>query len=70
MFNMTANMILRVKISMFFMVCGQQRNLPSSRTSIMAIFEGEVEASRFEEARERSIWERSVEESLGRFTIV
>lgn len=37
----------------------------SSRTSTIAIFEGGVEASRFEEVFERRICESSVEERRG-----
>jgi hypothetical protein len=39
--------------------------IPSSRTSTIAIFEGGVEVSRFEEAVERRICESSVEERRG-----
>jgi hypothetical protein len=44
--------------------------IPSSRTSMMAIFEGGVEASRLEDVWVRRIWERSVEERRGRVAIV
>lgn len=39
--------------------------IPLSRTSTIAIFEGGVEASRFEEVFERRICESSVEERRG-----
>jgi hypothetical protein len=44
---------------------GERLDIPSSRTSTIAIFEGGVEASRFEEVLERRICESSVEERRG-----
>jgi hypothetical protein len=44
---------------------GERLDIPSSRTSTIAIFDGGVEASRFEEVLERRICESSVEERRG-----
>lgn len=48
----------------------RKRGVPWSRTSMMAIFEGGVGASRFEEVLERMISERAVGERRGRVAMV
>jgi len=49
----------------------ESRDLPSSRTSMMAIFGDAIDGeSRLEDEVAKSIWERSVEERRGRVAIV